>query len=188
MQRAPAAESVPAGEFDSRLFRRLKALRLQIALEEDVPPHAVLHKFSMQEMAVNRPQTVDALAKCYGVDADKIRRYGERFLAVLSTAMSRLSTSGDIHEPEPQDLVPEPDFSDRHDPELFARLDALRTEIARTESVSPLAVFPDRTLMEMTVHLPRTLDALAECHGVGPSKLESYETKFLDETRAASDA
>ena len=71
---------------------------------------------------------------------------------------------------------------------MFARLDALRIEIARTESVSPIAVFPDRTLMEMTVHLPRTLDALAECHGVGPRKLESYGTKFLDEILAATDA
>ena len=81
---------MPAGEFDARLFRRLKALRLQIALEEDVPPHAVLHKFSMQEMAASRPQTVDALAKCYGVNAEKIVRYSERFLAVLSAAMSGL--------------------------------------------------------------------------------------------------
>ena len=188
VQRVPAAKRMRAGELDSRLFRRLKALRQKIALEEDVPPHAVLHKFSLQEMAVNRPQTPDALVECYGIDAEKIRRYGERFLAVLSTAMSGLSPADDIHEPEPQDLVPEQDLSDRHDPELFARLDTLRIEIARTESVSPHAVFPDRTLMEMTVHLPRTLDALAECHGVGPRKLENYGTRFLDEISASTDA
>ncbi|MYH57650.1 MAG: hypothetical protein F4145_06565 [Boseongicola sp. SB0675_bin_26] len=38
--------------------------------------------------------------------------------------------------------------------------DSLRIEIARADAVSPLAVFPDRTLIEMTVLLPRTLDAL----------------------------
>ena len=186
-QRATAAEPVRAGGFDSRLIRRLKALRLQIALEEDVPPHAVLHKFSLQEMAANRPQTLDALAECYGVDADKIERYGERFLAALKSAMSGGEDSADIHDPDPQDLVPEPDLSGRHDPELFAKLDRLRIEIAWAEAVSPLAVFPDRTLMEMAALLPRTLDALAECHGVGPRKLDRYGTRFLDEIRAATD-
>ena len=187
-QRASAAEPVRAGGFDARLIRRLKALRLQIALEEEVPPHAVLHKFSLQEMAVNLPQTLDALAECYGVDAEKIGRYGERFLAALKSAMSGAEASGDIHDPDPQDLVPEPDLSGRHDPVLFAKLDRLRIEIARAEAVSPLAVFPDRSLMEMTVLLPRTLDALAECHGVGPRKLDRYGTRFLDEIRAATDA
>ena len=38
--------------------------------------------------------------------------------------------------------------------------------------------------MEMTALLPRTLDALAECHGVGPRKLDRNETWFLDEIRA----
>ena len=187
-QRASAAEPVRAGGFDARLIRRLKALRLQIALEEDVPPHAVLHKFSLQEMAVNRPQTLDALAECYGVDAEKIGRYGERFLAALKSAMSGGEDSADIHDPDPQDLLPEPDLSGRHDPGLFAKLDRLRIEIARSEAVSPLEVFPDRTLMEMTALLPRTLDALAECHGVGPRKLDRYGTRFLDEIRAAIDA
>ncbi|MYA88676.1 MAG: hypothetical protein F4X97_09520 [Boseongicola sp. SB0662_bin_57] len=187
-QRMPTAEPELAGEFDSRLFRRLNALRLQIALEEDVPPHAVLHKFSLQEMTVNRPQTLDALAECYGVDAEKIGRYGKRLLAALGAAEGDPTTSGDTREPEPQDLVPEPVLSDCHDPGMFARLDALRVEIARADAVSPHAVFPDRTLMEMTVLLPRTLDALAECHGVGPRKLERYGTRFLDEIRAATDA
>ncbi|MDE0698693.1 MAG: HRDC domain-containing protein [Boseongicola sp.] len=57
----PTAEPELAGEFDSRLFRHLNALRLRIALEENVPPHAVLHKFSLQEMTVKQPQARDAL-------------------------------------------------------------------------------------------------------------------------------
>ncbi|MXY33769.1 MAG: hypothetical protein F4Y60_06710 [Boseongicola sp. SB0664_bin_43] len=139
-------------------------------------------------MATNRPQSLDALAECFGVDAEKIGRYGERLLAAISAAESDPATSGDALEPDPKDLVPEPVLSDGHDPGMFAMLDALRIEIAQAEAVSPLAVFPDRTLTEMTVLLPRTLDALAECHGVGPRKLERYGTRFLDEIRAATDA
>ena len=52
--------------------------------------------------------------------------------------------------------------------------------------MSPLAVFPDRTSMEMTVLLPHTPGTLAECHGVGPRKLERYGARFLDEIRAAN--
>ena len=188
VQRIPAAEQALAGEFDSQLFRRLKALRLQIALEEDVAPHEVLHKFSLQEMAVNRPQTLDRLGECYGVDAERIERYGKRLLAVLRTDKSEPVNSGDTLKPELQDLTPEPDLSDRHDPVMFAKLDALRFEIARTEAISPPAVFPDRTLMEMSALLPRSLDALAECHGVGPLKLKRYGTRFLDLICAATDS
>ena len=187
-QRRPAAEPALARDFDSRLFLRLKALRLEIAIAEDVPPYVVFHKFSLQEMAVNHPQTLDALAECYGVDAEKLDRYGERFLAVLNTDESVPATSGDTHHPESQYLILESDLSDRHDPGLFAKLEALRLEIAQVEDISPFAVFPDRTLMEMTILLPHTPDALAECHGVGPRKLERYGARFLDGIRAATGA
>jgi len=67
---------------------------------------------------------------------------------------------------------------------LFARLEALRSKIAESEDRLPSAVFPDRTLMEMAALSPHTPDALAECHGVGPRKLERYGARFLDEIRA----
>ncbi len=187
-QGRPAAEPVLAGDFYARLFHRLKALRHDIAQAKNLPPYAVFHKFSLQEMAVNQPQTLEALAECYGVDAEKLERYGERFLAVLNAAKSVPATSDDTHDPERQDPFSESDLSDRHDPALFAKLKSLRLEISQTEGMSPLAVFPDRTLMEMTVLLPHTPDALAECHGVGPRKLERYGARFLDEIRAATRA
>lgn len=56
-QRMLAEEPVLAGEFDSRPFRRLEALRLRTALAENVPRHAVLRKFSLMETAVNEPRT-----------------------------------------------------------------------------------------------------------------------------------
>ena len=180
----PAAEPVLAGNFDARLFHRLKALRLEIAQAEDVPPYVVFHKFSLQEMAVNRPRTLEAMAECYGVDASKVERYGARFLTAIEDATSVPANSDDTQGPQSEELISEPDFSDKHDPALFARLEALRLEIAQVEDRSPSAVFPDRTLMEMAALLPHTPDALAECYGVGPRKLERYGARFLDEIRA----
>ena len=187
-QQEPPAEPVLAGDFDSRLFARLKVLRLQIAQAEDVPPYAVFNKFSLQEMAATQPKTLDALAECYGVDAEKLERYGERFLSVLNAGKSVPAISDDTQGPESQGTVSESDLSDRYDPELYARLKTFRLEIARAEDRSPQAVFPDRTLIEMTVLLPRSLDALAECHGVGPRKLARYGARFLHEIRAATSA
>ncbi len=183
---APPAEPGPAGGLDAGLFRRLKALRHDIALEEDVPPHAVLHKFGLQEMAANRPRTLDALSQCHGVDAEKAARYGARFLEAIDGAGGGPAPSGDAQGPASRDAVPEPDLPGRHDPALLARLGALRAEIARAEAAPALAVFPDRTLTEMAALLPRTLDALAECHGVCPGKLARYGRRFLDEIASAA--
>ena len=187
-QAGPAAEPVLAGDFDARLFHRLKALRLEIAQAEDVPPYVVFHKFSLQEMATTRPQTLKALADCYRVDALKIERYGTRLLEVLKDSKSVQETSDDTHGSEPEEPFSEPDLSDKHDPALLARLEAVRHEIAQEEDRSPSAVFPDRTLMEMAALLPHTPDALAECHGVGPRKLQLYGARFLDEIRAVDGA
>ena len=187
-QRRLATEPTHTDDFDSKLFQRLKALRLDIAQAEDVPPYAVFHKFSLQEMAAKHPKTLDALAECYGVDTEKLERYGKRFLAVLNTAKSVPTVFNDAHDSVSQEPVSESGLSDRYDLGLLAKLKALRLEIAQAEGVSPLAVFPDRTLMEMTAFLPHSLDALAECHGVGPRKLERYGTRFLDEIRTAASA
>ena len=182
-QGKPTTEPVFAGNFDARLFHRLKALRLEIAQAEEIPPYVVFRKFSLQEMAVNRPRTLEAMAECYGVDAARLERYGQRFLTVIEDALDSPTTSNDTQSSQPEELISEPDLSDGHDPVLFARLEALRLEIAEVEDRSPTAVFPDRTLMEMAALLPHTLDALAECHGVGPRKLERYGARFLDAIR-----
>jgi ATP-dependent DNA helicase RecQ len=67
-----------------------------------------------------------------------------------------------------------------HDREMLDRLRQLRTTLARQASVPAYVVFPDRTLLEMAVHRPATVAALAEVRGVGPAKLERYGKAFLE--------
>ena len=64
---------------------------------------------------------------------------------------------------------------------LLDALRALRTSIARRESVPAYVVFVDRTLREMARAHPRSLAALSGLHGVGPAKLEKYGEEFLRE-------
>jgi ATP-dependent DNA helicase RecQ len=73
------------------------------------------------------------------------------------------------------------------DAELFAKLRTLRGAIAKEEQVPAYVVFPDRTLAEMALRRPRSLDALGEIRGVGPVKLEKYGDRFLEIVRDTSE-
>jgi ATP-dependent DNA helicase RecQ len=74
---------------------------------------------------------------------------------------------------------------------LLAALKDKRREIAREDSVPAYIVFSDRTLADMALRRPASLEALANVRGVGEMKLARYGEKFLavikssDETEAA---
>ena len=65
------------------------------------------------------------------------------------------------------------------DAALLARLKQLRLEIARAEGVPAFTVFHDRSLQDMAARKPQSLERLADCHGVGTSKLDRYGERIL---------
>ena len=65
------------------------------------------------------------------------------------------------------------------DEALFARLRALRRDIAQEIGKPPYIVFSDKTLHDMCAKRPRTPVEFLEVHGVGESKLEQYGERFL---------
>ncbi|MBK5188274.1 MAG: HRDC domain-containing protein, partial [Gemmatimonadaceae bacterium] len=72
-------------------------------------------------------------------------------------------------------------------PALVAALRELRTTLARDAKVPAYVIFPDRTLVEMAVRRPVSLDALSDVRGVGPTKLERYGEKILAVIRESDD-
>jgi ATP-dependent DNA helicase RecQ len=72
-------------------------------------------------------------------------------------------------------------------PALVAALRDLRTTLARAAKVPAYVIFPDRTLVEMAVRRPVSLDALSGVRGVGPTKLERYGEKILAVIRETDD-
>ncbi|HSU94376.1 MAG TPA: HRDC domain-containing protein, partial [Gemmatimonadaceae bacterium] len=72
-------------------------------------------------------------------------------------------------------------------PALVAALRELRTTLARAAKVPAYVIFPDRTLVEMAVRRPVSLDALGDVRGVGPTKLERYGEKILAVIRQSDD-
>ncbi len=63
--------------------------------------------------------------------------------------------------------------------ERFERLRELRRNIAREAQVPPYIVFDDRTLRQIAVHRPRTLEAFGGLRGIGPVKTEKFGPRFL---------
>ncbi len=71
-------------ELDRDLFERLRMVRRRLADEQGVPAYVVFSDATLQEMAVLRPASLDALLAVNGVGEVKLERYGAPFLEELS--------------------------------------------------------------------------------------------------------
>ena len=70
--------------------------------------------------------------------------------------------------------------------ELFARLRAVRARLARLQGVPAYVVFSDKTLREMALTRPGSMEELLEVGGVGESRARRYGQAFLREIAAFS--
>lgn len=66
------------------------------------------------------------------------------------------------------------------DQQLFEILRKLRLDIARQSGVPPYVIFHDRSLNEMALVKPATVDEFLQITGVGASKAQRYSKVFLD--------
>ncbi len=65
---------------DQPLFESLRALRLQLAEQQGVPPYVIFHDTTLSEMARKRPAGLQEMAFISGVGESKLARYGQQFL------------------------------------------------------------------------------------------------------------
>ena len=73
------------------------------------------------------------------------------------------------------------------DEKLLAALRVRRLEIARRDKVPAYIVFSDRTLAELAVRRPTSIEALSGVRGVGEMKLEKYGESFLAVIRSSDE-
>ncbi len=69
---------------DANLVKILKDLRKKVAKDQGVPPFVVFQDPSIEDMATQYPITEEELKAIVGVGEGKARRYGKKFLDVIS--------------------------------------------------------------------------------------------------------
>ena len=86
-----------------------------------------------------------------------------------------------VKEERPAARRPIPEELDGAQAELFGRLRALRARLARRQGIPAYAVFSDKTLRELAVVRPRTLEELKSVSGIGDAKARKYGKQVLEE-------
>ncbi|WP_282852154.1 DNA helicase RecQ [Gulosibacter sediminis] len=66
-------------------FERLREWRRDTAREQSVPAYVVFNDATLRELAVERPDTITALAGISGVGRSKLEQYGEEVLDVIAS-------------------------------------------------------------------------------------------------------
>ena len=85
-RRQSMAAELHAEEFtqkEEELFEILRALRMKIAKEENVPPYVVFSDKTLIHLCIRKPETREELLEISGIGAFKAKKYGKRFLECI---------------------------------------------------------------------------------------------------------
>ena len=83
------------------LYERLRAVRQEIAREQQLPPYCIFSNRTLFEMSRSLPFTMEEFRELYGVGKTNSSRYGERFLKEIhdfSNGIREETCSGDFLE------------------------------------------------------------------------------------------
>lgn len=86
-KKAKGTESLTSAGF--QLFDKLRALRLEIAREEKMPPYIVFSDKTLIDMAAKMPSNKEEMMNVSGVGENKFAKYGEQFLSVIKEAIEK---------------------------------------------------------------------------------------------------
>lgn len=73
-------------ETDDDLFERLRQKRNQLAQAQNLPPYVVFSDQTLRELAQKQPQSRLEMLQIKGVGVNKLDKYGEDFLEILTTS------------------------------------------------------------------------------------------------------
>ncbi len=78
-----ANQKVFGGNYDRKLFAKLRKLRKAIADEENIPPYVVFNDATLIEMAEQMPVTQGEMLGVNGVGTRKLERFGREFMSLI---------------------------------------------------------------------------------------------------------
>ena len=79
-----------------------------------------------------------------------------------------------------QELMPQAEGQSGENKKLFNLLRGVRTRIAKEQGKPPYIIMQDRSLHELAIHMPTTLEAFADIYGIGRYKAGLYGQQFID--------
>ena len=89
-------------EHEVPLFQSLKGLRTQLASQENVPAYIVLSDATLIELATYLPHSIEEISKISGFGQVKLEKYGEQFLAVVTSYCKEHLLTSRIHFKSPK--------------------------------------------------------------------------------------
>ena len=81
--KARANPKIFGGNYDRKLFAKLRKLRKAIADEENIPPYVVFNDATLIEMAEQMPITASEMLSVNGVGMRKLERFGKPFMTLI---------------------------------------------------------------------------------------------------------
>ncbi len=130
------------------LFEHLRALRAQLAKEQNVPAYVIFHDATLKQMAELKPRTLQRMGTIHGIGHSKLERYGDAFLKLI------LEHYAGAAEPQPVSEVSEADTYART-LELFLAAKSI-VEIAQERDLTPRTI--ENHLVELVARGDLTLE------------------------------
>lgn len=177
-------------ELITDILRGKKSAKIEAYHFDRLPAYATGKQYSKEEYRV---WINDLVRQGY------LARTGDKYPVIALTAKSsgllagtsRVRLPAPVRETAPVPVSSAPEAGEvvdgdarEADVELFQRLKAVRTSLARESGVPPYVVFADRSLREMARIRPCDRAHFATIPGVGQIKQEKYGPVFLDAIRA----
>jgi len=73
---------------EKALFDALRAYRLELAKEKNVPPYVIFHDKTLLEMVNAKPTSLASMAYISGIGEAKLNTYGDSFLNVITAHLA----------------------------------------------------------------------------------------------------
>lgn len=163
--RRPAAKALVSDE-DAPLLSALKAKRRALAEAAKMPAYIVFNDHTLIEMAEQRPQTLDDMAKINGVGAKKLEKYGAEFLSVITSEVRKM-------HPTRRKLA------GHRAGTLYDQLLQVQADLARgTDGLEKPLSCSASLLARVASHKPRDTDGMTRI--LGEKRAERFGPAFLD--------
>ncbi|MDC0658903.1 DNA helicase RecQ [Leisingera sp. SS27] len=168
--RRPAVKALVSEE-DAPLLSALKAKRRALAEAQKVPAYVIFPDRTLIEMAEQRPETLDQMARINGVGAKKLERYGDDFLSVITGATEQL-------HPARRKLA------GRNSGSVYDGLLEVQAQLARGECGTLKPLTCSASLLAKVAQL-RDGDEAGITRLLGERRAERFASAFLDVLRGA---